>query len=188
MSYEDDYRNIADPASPAAAAPEPVAWLVSGGRLFVDKAFTRKTEAEIAIDKRCDDSVLVPLYTHPAPAVAATVPAVQALTDAARDVLAERQRQISAEGWTPGTCNAPPLEVYPVPDSGTNGLEPGPWMPGEWRPAREGKYLRYWPGSDDLAFSFWRGGLWHAGPFFDSKSDDQELAWRGGVKKRPNAC
>lgn len=91
-----------------------------------------------------------------------------------------------AEMPTPGTCNAPPLEVYPVPDSGTNGLEPGPWMPGEWRPAREGKYLRYWPGSDDLAFSFWRGGLWHAGPFFDSKSDDQELAWRGGVKKRPN--
>lgn len=61
-------RRLADPASPAAAAPEPVAWLVSGGRLFVDKAFTRKTEAEIAIDKRCDDSVLVPLYTHPAPA------------------------------------------------------------------------------------------------------------------------
>lgn len=87
---------------------------------------------------------------------------------------------------TPGSCNVPPLEVWPVPDSGTNGLEPGPWMPGEWRPAREGKYLRYWPGSDDLAFSFWRGGLWHAGPFFDSKSDDQELAWRGGVKKRPN--
>lgn len=87
---------------------------------------------------------------------------------------------------TPGSCNVPPLEVWPVPESGTNGLEPGPWMPGEWRPAREGKYLRYWPGSDDLAFSFWRGGLWHAGPFFDSKSDDQELAWRGGVKKRPN--
>lgn len=87
---------------------------------------------------------------------------------------------------TPGSCNVPPLEVWPVPDSGTNGLEPGPWMPGEWRPAREGKYLRYWPGSDDLAFSFWRGSLWHAGPFFDSKSDDQELAWRGGVKKRHN--
>jgi len=87
---------------------------------------------------------------------------------------------------TPGTCNVPPLEVYPVPDSGTNGLEPGPWMPGEWRPARDGKYLRYWPGSDDLAFSFWRSGRWHAGPFFDSKSDDQDLAWRGGVKKRPN--
>lgn len=87
---------------------------------------------------------------------------------------------------TPGSCNVPPLEVWPVPDNGTNGLEPGPWMPGEWRPARDGKYLRYWPGSDDLAFSFWRGGLWHAGPFFDSKSDDQELAWRGGVKKRPN--
>ncbi len=89
---------------------------------------------------------------------------------------------------TPGSCNVPPLEVWPVPDSGTGGLEPGPWMPGEWRPAREGKYLRYWPGSDDLAFSFWRGGLWHAGPFFDSKSDDQDLAWRGGVKKRPNVA
>ena len=33
---------------------------------------------------------------------------------------------------TPGSCNVPPLEVWPVPDSGTNGLEPGPWMPGEW--------------------------------------------------------
>lgn len=98
-----------------------------------------------------------------------------------------KRADASEELPTPGSCNVPPLEVWPVPDSGTNGLEPGPWMPGEWRPAREGKYLRYWPGSDDLAFSFWRGGLWHAGPFFDSKSDDQELAWRGGVKKRPNA-
>jgi hypothetical protein len=31
----------------------------------------------------------------------ATTQAVRMLTDAARDVLAERQRQISAEGWTP---------------------------------------------------------------------------------------
>lgn len=83
---------------------------------------------------------------------------------------------------TTGSCSVSPMDVWPVPDSGTNGLEPGPWMPGEWRPARDGKYLRYWPGSDDLAFSFWRGGLWHAGPFFDSKSDAQDLPWRGGVK------
>ncbi|MGK8222201.1 hypothetical protein ACRS2S_19945 [Achromobacter xylosoxidans] len=36
-----------------------------------------------------------PLYRCPAPA------ACDALTAAARDVLAERQRQVSAEGWTP---------------------------------------------------------------------------------------
>lgn len=52
-------------AALAAQAPQPVAWLVSGGRLFVDGAFTSKTEAEIAIDRRCDDSVLVPLYAAP---------------------------------------------------------------------------------------------------------------------------
>ena len=39
----------------------------------------------------------------------------------------------------------------------------------------------------NLMLVFVASGLWHAGPFFDSKSDDQELAWRGGVKKRPNA-
>ena len=32
---------------------------------------------------------------------APTAPAAQALTDAARDVLAERHRQVSVEGWTP---------------------------------------------------------------------------------------
>lgn len=36
-----------------------------------------------------------------APQPAVTAGAVDALTQAARDVLAERQRQISAEGWTP---------------------------------------------------------------------------------------
>lgn len=36
-----------------------------------------------------------PLYTHPSPAVTAEV------TEAARDVLAERRRQVEAEGWTP---------------------------------------------------------------------------------------
>lgn len=114
-------------------------------------------------------------------------PAVGSPLDGVVRALPPKRADAPAEMPTPGNCTVPPSEVHPVPDSGTNGCEPGPWMPGEWRPAREGKYLRYWPGSDDLAFSFWRGGLWHAGPFFDSKSDHQDLAWRGGVKKRPNA-
>jgi len=78
-----------------------------------------------------------------------------------------------------------PADVWPVPKSGKRGLEPGPWMPGEEMPARDGMYLRRWEWSEDEAYSFFRRGVWYASEFWDSKSDHQDLPWRGGV--RPNA-
>jgi len=78
-----------------------------------------------------------------------------------------------------------PADVYPVPRRGKRGLEPGPWMPGEEKPTRDGMYLRRWEWSDDEAYSFFRGGVWYASEFWDSRSDHQHLPWRGGV--RPNA-
>lgn len=74
-----------------------------------------------------------------------------------------------------------PADVFPVPKSGRRGLEPGPWMLGEEKPTRDGMYLRRWDGSDDEAYSFFRGGVWYASEFWDSRSDHQELPWRGGV-------
>ena len=74
-----------------------------------------------------------------------------------------------------------PCAVHPVPEGRPARLAPGPWMDGSDKPEHEGKYLRHWMASDDKAFSFWRGGKWHAGPFFDSPSDHQELPWRGAV-------
>lgn len=67
-----------------------------------------------------------------------------ALTDAARDVLAERQRQISAEGWTPehddnntaeqlalaAVCYALPQGDYTIPEP----PEFWPWDVAWWKP------------------------------------------------------
>jgi hypothetical protein len=119
---------------------------------------------------------------HTATDAPQATPAVGARLEPGVRPLSPQRADAPEELPTPGSCNVPPMDVWPVPEDGQrHKLEAGPWMPGEWRPAREGKYLRYWPGSDDLAFSFWRSGLWHAGPFFDSKSDAQDLPWRGGV-------
>ncbi len=90
-------------ASTAAAAPEPVAWPITEDQAraafwgcFPYTGDGEKSGVWMTAYRWCKLKA-----TQPAPAVAATVPAVQALTDAARDVLAERQRQISAEGSTP---------------------------------------------------------------------------------------
>lgn len=79
-----------------------------------------------------------PIKRRPAPA------AGDALTDAARDVLAERQRQISAEGWTPehddkntaeqlalaAVCYALPQGDYTIPEP----PEFWPWDVAWWKP------------------------------------------------------
>lgn len=84
------------------------------------------------------DWPVVPLYRHPAPA------AGNAQTAAARDVLAERQRQISAEGWTPehddahadeqlaraAACYALPQGDYEIPEP----PEFWPWEVAWWKP------------------------------------------------------
>lgn len=77
----------------------------------------------------------------------------------------------------------PPLpeRVFPVPSGRPPNLAPGPWMAPDLKPQHDGRYLRHWQASDDKAYSFWRNGKWHAGEFFDSRSDDQELPWRGAV-------
>ncbi|MCY1221468.1 hypothetical protein D9M72_335260 [compost metagenome] len=78
-----------------------------------------------------------------APGVSTVVQWV-ALTDAARDVLAERQRQISTEGWTPehddkntaeqlalaAVCYALPQGDYTIPEP----PEFWPWEVAWWKP------------------------------------------------------
>lgn len=72
-------------------------WAIQWRPTFDTAEDARKSFADYA-----DGSQLrvAALYTRPAPQQAAPAEG-DALTQAARDVLAERQRQISAEGWTP---------------------------------------------------------------------------------------
>lgn len=71
--------------------------------------------------------------------------------------------------------------VYPVPDvRKPKDLIAGPWMPGDAKPVREGRYLRYFDDAGDSAFSWWDGSLWCRDEFW--KSDIQEAPWRGGVR------
>jgi len=75
---------------------------------------------------------------------AARAPAVRMLTDAARDVLAERQRQISAEGWTPehddehdGHEMAHAAACYAYPElTALVGVKTWPWA-AEWFKVRD---------------------------------------------------
>jgi hypothetical protein len=63
-------------------------------------------------------------------------------TFAARDVLAERQRQISVEGWTPEHDDmhdnrelAHAAACYAYPElTGVQELKAWPWAPGWWKP------------------------------------------------------
>jgi hypothetical protein len=84
-------------------------------------------------------------HAHAAPA-AETAPVAQgdALTPAARDVLAERQRQISAEGWTPehddehrqGELSAAAgcYALYGWPQPVDECPAEWPWEPKSWKP------------------------------------------------------
>ncbi|KWK75748.1 hypothetical protein [Burkholderia ubonensis] len=42
---------------------EPRAWLVEGGKTFVDKAFVHKANADFSINERRDGAYKTPLYT-----------------------------------------------------------------------------------------------------------------------------
>lgn len=87
----------------------------------------------------------------------------------------------------PVECMVGPADVWPVPDSARQRkLMPGPWMNGDLKPTRDGKYLREFDDVQDCAFSWWRNGRWHTQDFFDVESDVQDASWRGGVLK-PNA-
>ena len=76
-------RRIAEEAWNAALAqqgePEPVGWLVTGGRLFKDRAFISEAGAEQSKEQRNDGAIVQPLYTRPQPA---TIPEGKTAQDA----------------------------------------------------------------------------------------------------------
>ena len=47
------------------ALSEPVAWLVTGGRTYVDRAFMAELHAIQSVSERKDGARIVPLYTAP---------------------------------------------------------------------------------------------------------------------------
>jgi hypothetical protein len=77
-----------------------------------------------------------------------------------------------------------PEDVFPVPLTKAaqrkSGLQAGPTMPGKMKPARDGRYLRYFEDVGDWAFSEFSEGIWTRDGFF--ASDVQDAPWRGGVK------
>lgn len=77
-----------------------------------------------------------------------------------------------------------PEHVYPVPKAvqAQKRYAPGPEMPGEVKPARGGRYLRYFDDVDDWAWSEFSDGQWLRDGFWPS--DVQDAPWRGAV--RPN--
>ncbi|CAG9193979.1 hypothetical protein BCAR13_110078 [Paraburkholderia caribensis] len=85
--------NVAPSASTDAAAAEPVAAIRDRARCFV-RDFSRDVGFAMS-DARTE--VMLNLFLRYAAPPAASG---QKLTDAARDVLAERERQVTTEGWT----------------------------------------------------------------------------------------
>jgi len=91
--------------------------------------------------------------------------------------MAEAERAAVPETDTPVEA------VYPVPENAdeSESLEPGPWMQGDMKPVREGRYLRHFDDQDEEAYSEWRAGKWYVGEFLSPISDVQNAPWRGGV-------
>ena len=138
--HKGDVALMEAPAAGAVSGPTVrKVFLVATGEEYEGEAtYTRYDDAPPPL---CDSECL---YT------AAPTPAAQfqgeALTQAARDVLAERQRQISAESWTPehdddhapgelaiaGACYAAFSKSHPRP-----GYCPGawPWSANWWKPS-----------------------------------------------------
>ncbi|ENX2733351.1 hypothetical protein ACFN9U_000663 [Salmonella enterica] len=56
---------------------------------------------QISEGDKVPDNRRIPLYTAPPVPAASSESVSQSLTDALRDVIAERQRQVSVKGWTP---------------------------------------------------------------------------------------
>lgn len=83
-------------ADAQAEAREPIAWITDD-----DRAITAAQKQRALADGGATASSVRP-YSVPCYAVSAPADAGEArLTDAARDMLAERRRQVEAEGWTP---------------------------------------------------------------------------------------
>jgi hypothetical protein len=59
---------------PAGEAGEPVAWLVHGGRIYVDRALISRKSAELSLIERDDGSIISPLYLAPPSAAASKLP------------------------------------------------------------------------------------------------------------------
>lgn len=94
-----------------------------------------------AYPRTCEACGLTGPCLYPAFAAAPTPPA-EAVTDAARDVLAERRRQVEAEGWTPAHDDAhddgelaEAAAAYAL-DNGWAGAPPPswPWSAAWWKP------------------------------------------------------
>jgi hypothetical protein len=90
--YSDVYevRELFERSANVAQGAEAVAY---AAQFDLDVLATNQESHKMRLRRYSHGARTVPLYTAP--------PAQTALTDAARDVLAERKRQVRAEGWTP---------------------------------------------------------------------------------------
>ncbi|KGV80216.1 putative gp43 [Burkholderia pseudomallei MSHR4375] len=133
----DLYRAQAD--APAEAR-EPIAWVTDD-----DRAITAAQKQRALADGGATASSVRP-YSIPCYAVSAPADAGEArLTDAARDMLAERRRQVEAEGWTPEHDDqyqhgaiALAAACYAANAGGVAWADPlpsfWPWMHNWWKP------------------------------------------------------
>ncbi|CAM8787082.1 hypothetical protein NCF_04298 [Burkholderia pseudomallei] len=123
-----------------AEAREPIAWVTDD-----DRAITAAQKQRALADGGATASSVRP-YSIPCYAVSAPADAGEArLTDAARDMLAERRRQVEAEGWTPEHDDqyqhgaiALAAACYAANAGGVAWADPlpsfWPWMHNWWKP------------------------------------------------------
>lgn len=128
------------PADAPAEACEPIAWVTDD-----DRAITAAQKQRALADGGATASSVRP-YSIPCYAVSAPADAGEArLTDAARDMLAERRRQVEAEGWTPEHDDqyqhgaiALAAACYAANAGGIAWADPlpsfWPWMHNWWKP------------------------------------------------------
>ncbi|AIV81746.1 hypothetical protein AQ808_21140 [Burkholderia pseudomallei] len=131
---------IAKKADAPAEAREPIAWMTDD-----DRAITAAQKQRALADGGATASSVRP-YSIPCYAVSAPADAGEArLTDAARDMLAERRRQVEAEGWTPEHDDqyqhgaiALAAACYAANAGGVAWADPlpsfWPWMHNWWKP------------------------------------------------------
>ncbi|BEH18914.1 hypothetical protein [Burkholderia pseudomallei] len=127
-------------ADAPAEAREPIAWVTDD-----DRAITAAQKQRALADGGATASSVRP-YSIPCYAVSAPADAGEArLTDAARDMLAERRRQVEAEGWTPEHDDqyqhgaiALAAACYAANAGGVAWADPlpsfWPWMHNWWKP------------------------------------------------------
>lgn len=127
-------------ADAPAEACEPIAWVTDD-----DRAITAAQKQRALADGGATASSVRP-YSIPCYAVSAPADAGEArLTDAARDMLAERRRQVEAEGWTPEHDDqyqhgaiALAAACYAANAGGVAWADPlpsfWPWMHNWWKP------------------------------------------------------